>query len=135
MNAMDLVAIVTATVLSTVLGFAYYSPSVLGKQWMKEMGLGRETLESQKGMGKMYAVSTMGTFVNAVVLAVILNLTGATTMSKGIIISFLTWLGFMAPVQLTEVVFGGKSPRLFAINTGYQLLSNVVMGIIIVSLR
>jgi len=41
------------------------------------------------------------------------------------------WLGFVATVQLTGVLFAGQSKKLFAINTGYQLVCYLVMGAIL----
>jgi hypothetical protein len=49
----------------------------------------------------------------------------------GIMASFHIWLGFVATVQFTGALFAKQSMKLFAINTGYQLVCYVVMGIIL----
>jgi hypothetical protein len=41
------------------------------------------------------------------------------------------WLGFVASVQLTGVLFANQSGKLFAINTGYQCVCYAVMGAIL----
>lgn len=49
------VAILLASIVSMVLGFLWYSPMVLGKQWMKEKKISPESMKkSQKEMGKWY---------------------------------------------------------------------------------
>ena len=50
--------------------------------------------------------------------------------STGLTTAFWMWLGFMMPVQLTNTIFGDKKWKLFAINTGYQLVSLLLMGAI-----
>jgi hypothetical protein len=42
------VAVLFAVVASMVVGFAWYSPVLFGKQWMKLMGLTKENMESAK---------------------------------------------------------------------------------------
>jgi hypothetical protein len=41
------------------------------------------------------------------------------------------WLGFVATVQLTGALFTKQSMKLFAINTGYQLVCYLAMGAIL----
>jgi hypothetical protein len=45
--------------------------------------------------------------------------------------SFHIWLGFVATVQFTGALFMKQSMKLFAINTGYQLVCYLVMGVIL----
>lgn len=53
----------------------------------------------------------------------------------GITSAFWMWLGFIMPVQATDVLFSKKPFKLFAINTCYQLASLLGMGIVIGLLR
>jgi len=46
-------------------------------------------------------------------------------------LGFHVWLGFVATVQLTGALFAKQSMKLFAINTGYQLVCYLVMGAIL----
>lgn len=75
----------------------------------------------------------MPAFVEVNYLAVFLA--GIASMVVGmtayLMTSFWSWLGFVAPVQFTEVLFSGKSTKLFLINTGYQLASLLAMAIIL----
>lgn len=130
--AVNYVLVVVAAVATIALGFAWYGPMLFGKQWMRLMGYTKESMEAaKKEMGKTYAVSTVGALVMAFVLAVVLKLFGSMTLLGGVKTGFLIWLGFVGPVQMTEVLFGGKKWDLFYINTGYQLASLVVMGAIL----
>lgn len=125
-------AVVAAAVLSMVIGFLWYGPNLFGKQWMKLMGYTKESMEKAKeGMGKTYAISFFGALVMAYVLSHIIDYAQATSMVSGMQAGFWSWLGFVAPVQMTEALFGNKKWNLYYINTGYQLASLLVMGAVL----
>lgn len=118
-------------------GFAWYSPFVLGKQWMKEKGLSKEHLKkAQKEMGKWYGISFVVSLVTAYVLSHVmtlsLNFYQYPELQTGLTSAFWMWLGFVMPVQLTATIFSEKKNfKLFGIDTGYQLVSLLAMGIVI----
>ena len=45
--------------------------------------------------------------------------------------AFYMWLGFVLPIQATDQIFGKKNFKLLAINSGYQLLALLAMGLVI----
>jgi len=53
------------------------------------------------------------------------------SVSLGLLVAFHVWLGFVATVQLTGALFSKQSMKLFAINTGYQLVCYLAMGAIL----
>lgn len=129
-------AVFLAAVVSIILGFLWYSPFVLGKPWMKEKGFTEESLKkAQKEMGKLYGVSFVISLITAYVLFHIMTMSTAffhySALQTGLMSGFFVWLGFMMPVQLTAAIFGNKNWRLFGIDTGYQLVSILGMGIVI----
>jgi hypothetical protein len=130
-------AVLIAAVASMGLGFLWYSPYMFGKQWMKMMGYTQESMKkAQKEMGSMYALSFVGALVMAYVLSHVMGLSqyfySYTPVMTGITSAFFAWIGFVAPVQMTEVIFGkNKNRNLYFINTSYQLTSLVLMGVII----
>jgi hypothetical protein len=72
--------------------------------------------------------------VQACVLAMFINIAGAFDIMSGAIVAFWVWFGFVATVRLSDVLFEKKSPTLFGINTGYTLVTFVVMSAVIVTL-
>lgn len=128
-GGVSLLAIIGAGVVSMIIGFLWYSPMLFGKQWMKLMGLTKEKLEkAKKTMGPMYGVSFVATFVMAVVLGIVVNFALATSAQEGMRLGFLMWLGFVAPVMVSDVIFGDKTWDLLLLNAGYQLVSLMAMG-------
>lgn len=132
MLQVNLISVVVAAVASMVLGYFWYSPTLFGKQWIKLMGLTEQKLEAaKKEMGKTYAMSFVGALVMGYVLGMVVKLAYSMTAVGGMKVGFGAWLGFVAPVQMTEALFGGKRWKLYYLNTGYQLVSLMVMGTIL----
>jgi hypothetical protein len=134
MVEINYLSVLVAAVVSMAIGFAWYSEALFGKPWTKLMGYTKESIEkAQKGMGKMYALSFFLALLTAYVLSHVMtfseNFFGYPLVQTGLTSGFWMWLGFVAPVQATDVIFGGKSWKLFWINTGYQLVSLIGMGL------
>lgn len=133
----NLLAVFIAAVVSMGVGFFWYSPMLFGKKWMKLMGYTAASMKSaQKQMGMMYGLSFVATLLTAYTLND-LSLTWVKAfpfdldlIPQSVQMAIKVWLGFIAPVQLTDVIFGSKKWMLFAINTGYQLVSVVAMGLV-----
>lgn len=133
------IAVLAAGVVSMVVGFLWYSPMLFGKPWSKLMGYTAETMKkAQKEMGKYYVLSFVASLLTAFVISHVLTLSDNffhyAKLSTALNTAFWMWLGFVMPVQLTDTIFGSKKWRLFAINTGYQLVSLLAMALVIVYL-
>ena len=87
--------------------------------------------EMRKGAGAAYGGSFVASLVSAFVLALFLHWTRTETVQVGISLGFHVWLGFVATVQFTSALFMKQSMKLFAINTGYQLVCYIVMSAIL----
>ena len=75
----------------------------------------------------------MGSFVASLISAFVLALSLHWVHGEGAPVGLLTGflLGFVATVQLTGALFTKQSMKLFAINTGYQLVCYLAMGAIL----
>jgi hypothetical protein len=134
---MNYIGILLAAIVSMVLGFFWYSPMLLGKPWMRERGFTADSLKkTQKEMGKLYGLSFVVSLITAYILSQVLHLSivvnGNSGLGTGVVTGFMMWLGFMMPVQITATIFSDKKNwTLFAIDTGYQLISIIGMGIVL----
>lgn len=129
-------AVLIAALASMALGFLWYSQMVLGKPWMKLKGYSHESLKAdQKKMGKFYALSFVLALVEAYVLTHIMvfsmNFYHYGAVQTGLTSAFWIWLGFVMPTQATATIFGDKKFKLLAIDTGYQLVSLLAMGLVL----
>ena len=125
-----------AAVVSMVIGFLWYGP-VFGKMWIALSGFTQDQMNAakKKGMAKQYGLMFVGSLVMAYVLAHALVFSSAymkvSGVSAGLSVGFWNWLGFIAPVTLGAVLWEGKSPKLWALNNGYYLVTLLAMGVIL----
>lgn len=132
----NLVAVLVASIVSMALGFLWYSPMMFAKPWMKLMGYSAESMKkAQKEMGKMYGISFVLSLLTAYVMAHVMALSKSfyhySGVTTGMTTAFWMWLGFVMPVQATSEIFGSKKWNLLGINTGYQLVSLLGMGVVL----
>jgi hypothetical protein len=136
MHSLNWLAILAAAISTMILGFLWYSPLLFGKVWAREMGYDLNDKakmdEMRKSAGPAYGGSFVASLIAAFTLALILHGLRAESLHFGLMASFHIWLGFVATVQFTGALFAKQSMKLFAINTGYQLVCYLVMGAIFV---
>jgi Protein of unknown function (DUF1761) len=137
LHHVNLLAVLVAAISTMIVGFLWYSPILFAKPWMREMGYDPEDKarikEMQKSAGPAYAGSFVASLISAFVLALFFHWLRVSGIHYGLVTSFHVWLGFVATVQFTDALFQKKSMKLFAINTGFQLLCFLVMGAILAS--
>lgn len=130
MSEVNLLAVVVAAIASMALGAVWYSPSVFGKKWMQATGITMEKIqESHKEMWKMYLAAFVSTLVMSWVLARFM--VGTEAMWEALRIGFGLWLGFIATVTASNVIWGVKSKVLWKLENAYYLISLLMMSAIL----
>jgi hypothetical protein len=126
-------AVVVAAVVALVIGFIWYSPRVFGSRWMAYLGTTQAQLGNPGPTG--IAVGVVASLLNAWVLAVLsLNL-GGKTLTDGVLLGVLAWLGFMATITAAQISFEKKPWGLWVLNNVHNLLVQVTMGAIVTAWR
>lgn len=132
---LNLLAILAAAASTMIVGFLWYSPILFAKAWVREMGYDisdkAKMDEMKKSAGPAYFGSFIASLVAAFVLALFFHEMHVQSINMAMLVAFHAWLGFVATVQLTGVLFMKQSMNLFAINTGYQLVCYLAMGAIL----
>jgi len=128
-------AVLACALATMVVGFLWYSPLLFANPWMKLMGYDpndkAKIAEMQKSAGPSYAMSLVASLLSAAVLAKVIQISTVHSPLYGIKVALAVWLGFVTTVQLTNALFSRQPAKLYAINTGYQLVCYVVMGAIL----
>src|SRR6202041_2408016 len=127
-------AVLVSALATMVVGFVWYSPLLFARRWTILMGYDPDDkaklAEMQKSAGPSYMLSLVASVLSAAVLGKIIAIATIHTPLYGIKMGLAVWLGFVTTVQLTNALFMRQPAKLYAINTGYQLVCYVVMGAI-----
>jgi len=133
----NMMAIGLAVVVNFVLGFIWYTP-LFGKAWGKEMGYDPDMKPEKSVMMKGMLFMIIGNFLFAWVFAhniaawdFVPDMKEMGQLPNAIMAAVFTWLGFYLPSQLGATVWEKNSWKLFAINTGYHLISLLVVSLIL----
>ncbi len=125
--------VLAAGIANLVIGFIWYNPSVLGTIWMQLAGISPAQMEAgKKKMPLIMIVAVLAAVVMAYVMAHFGIAWGVFDVVGAVELAFWLWIGFVVPVSLGVVLWEGKSVKLFAINSGYWLVSMIVASIILV---
>lgn len=121
-------AVLGAAVVYMMVGALWYGP-LFSKPWLKAMQLSEEALEELKKQAKNgYLLTTIAGLVMAMVLAHWVDYVSATTFSAGAETGFWAWLGFVVTSAVGQTVFEGRPWKLYALSTGYHLVTLTIMG-------
>ena len=133
----NFLAVAACVLLSFILGFMWYA-ALFMKPWTKEMGYDPNLRPDKKQMMKGMTVSVIGNFFFVWMLAFYLagwkyfpNSNEMGTISFAVNSALSVWLGFFVPVHLSKIVWERHSWKLFFINSGYNLVSAILVAIIL----
>jgi len=132
----NLWAVLVCGIAAMVVGFLWYGP-LFSKPWMKEMGMDKLSSTEIASMKKMacknYIQQFRGALLMAYVFANILAVYNTETLGMGLQGAFWVWIGFIVPVKYGDKLWGGKSAKLFFIDSFHYLVTLAVFALIIVS--
>ena len=128
--AINYLSVLGAAVASMIVGMAWYSPLLFGKKWMQLSGVSQEECEKakKKGMATIYLAGFANCLVMSLVLAFFMDRTGVVTLMDALIVAIAAWLGFMATLLMSAVLWEKKPVGLFLIGAGYYLVVLLVAG-------
>lgn len=126
------VAILVCGVAAMIIGSVWYGP-LFGKTWTKLVGLTKEDFEKgKKTMPQTYGMMFAAALVTSFVLAVIIESVGVVPGPiTGMMGAFWVWLGFVAAIKLSDVLFEKKPLKLYFIEIGYYFVFLMVAGAIL----
>jgi hypothetical protein len=126
MGDINILAVLLAAMSAFLLGGIWYGP-LFGKAWRKEVGL---TIEDERAANqiKKFGLSFAFSLLSAVMLAHLFARVGVSKPHIYMMISTGIALGFIIPSIGITYLFGHKSGKLFAIDSGYWIGFYAAMG-------
>jgi hypothetical protein len=128
MSGLDLIAVVVVTVLNNLLGMTWYSKSFLGTEWAAAHKFDLSTL---KATPMHFIAAIANSFLTALVFSLLVNWFEINSAWQGMILGFMIWLGFIATTHFSGVIWAQKPLKAYLIDTGFQLVSMLMMGAIL----
>ena len=137
--AINWLAVIVAAIVMFMLGGLWYSPVLFARRWVALQGKTEEQMRADAAAANMpvlYISAFLCAFITALVMGHFLaHLAELNVMAPnaahGALFGFVCWLGFAAPTSYGTAIFTGTPKQKWAIDTGYNLVSFVVAGIIL----
>jgi hypothetical protein len=122
-------AVLVAGLVNYAIGAVWFG-ALFGKPWMALSGI----KEMKPSVGPML-LGLVGSLLMSFVLAHAIVFASAYMKAEGLggglMAGFWNWLGFVAPVTLSVVIYEKKSWKLWFIDNGYWLIALLAMGAIL----
>ena len=125
--------VLVSAIVAFAIGAIWYSPILFGKEWMSLMKIDQNAIDSAKakGMWKAYLSHFIANIVTFAVLAFLVSSTAVASASDGAFLGFFIWLGFVAPIGLSNLLWEQKPFKLVLISTLQLLLVLLIGGAIL----
>ena len=135
MLPINLISVFIAAAVAFIIGFLFHGP-LFGKLWMRLANIHPTGNEKLSDMIPQMLKNLLADFVCAYVLAMFIFVTASYYNNVGNIIggmgiAFWAWLGFILTSSSIDVIWMGKSKKLWLFEVVASLVSFLVMGAIL----
>lgn len=126
------IAVFVVTLAGFLLGWLWFSPALFAKSWMHEMGMTKESFETNPpNMGVLFGSCFFYTLLSTLGLAVLLQAHGTHEWLRGAEFGALVGVLLVAPRMLNGALWEFRSARLLRITIGYEIVTFIVQGAIL----
>ncbi|MEO5499739.1 MAG: DUF1761 domain-containing protein [Candidatus Saccharimonadales bacterium] len=133
--SVNYLAVLLAALSTMAVGSVWYSPAGFYKQWAKLAKVKENKNITGKQMAVMYGSVLIASTIMAYVLAHVAFLSNQYFQNAfwqdAVTTAFWLWLGFVATRFYVHDTFENRAGKLTVLNSGYELATLLVMGLII----
>jgi hypothetical protein len=136
--SINFLAVIVAAIVIWVLGALWYSKAMFATKWMALQGRTEEQMRADAAganMGLLLVQAFICSLLIALVLSMVLTHfhgdTGGFGGVHGAMAGFLAWLGFAGATSYATNLFSSRPRQLWLIDSGYNLVSFVLAGVIL----
>ena len=135
MLTINFVAVLAAAIVNFIIGFMFHGP-LFGKLWMRLANIHPTGNEKLSDMVPQMVMNFIANVVCAGVLAMFIFVTASYYHNVGNVvggmgIAFWAWLGFLVTSSSMDMIWMGKSKKLWVFEAVASLVSFLVMGAIL----
>lgn len=134
-------AVFVAAIVIFLLGGLWYSQALFAKRWIALHGRTEEQIRADAARANMpvnLIIAFIAALIIAFAIAVLANVfvprartTEAGWIMQGVKLGVFCWAGFVLPTTFTTSLFSMKPRQLWMIDAGYNLVSFILAGAII----
>ncbi|WP_062208484.1 DUF1761 domain-containing protein [Demequina oxidasica] len=124
-------AVIVATVAQFVVGAVWYHPKVVGRGWMKQVGLSEQDIASADGGPGRYVATGVVAFVTAVVMNVLMWELGVGSVIGGIVFGLFVGAVFRLGAHVIHNGFALRGQSLSVIDGLHDMVALAVVGAVI----
>jgi hypothetical protein len=128
-------AVLVSGVVLFILGGLWYSPLLFAKKWVALMGFSEAEIKAAQTDKQKMAIGYVAVFLCALVtslgMAVLTHHFPPHTVLHGLMLGFGCWLCFAGATSFGTALFSMKPLQLWLINSGYNLVSFLIAGVIL----
>jgi hypothetical protein len=128
---MNYLAVLVSAVAIFILGGLWYSPMLFSKPWTRLMGISEEQARGARPNPVMFLLAFVCGLLIAAALAVVVRHFPPVTPLRGALVGTFCWIGFAGATSYANVIFAKKPLPLWVIDSGYNLVSFIVAGLIL----
>ncbi|MEM9955597.1 MAG: DUF1761 domain-containing protein [Chloroflexota bacterium] len=128
---LNIFAIAVATLIEVIIGAMWFNaPFLFNKQWLAGIGKTAEQVAEEASPISL-VVAVGGAIITAVILAFFIGWMNIDTWSGGLLVGFLTAIGFSANTAFVKDRFEGRPIGLTLINASHDIVILSLMGLIL----
>jgi hypothetical protein len=124
-------AVAVATVVSYVLGFAWYHWAVFGEAWANALGITKEQADNTEGLGGAFVVSLISGLAKSLCMALLMTAANISGLLNGAFFGLVIASVFTVTSLGYYNGFARAPSKLTLINSAHSIAELVLIGAII----
>ena len=124
-ESINYIAVLAVWIIHIVMSLVWFQQRLFGKAWSRLTG------QELKPAKEWIVFGLLGHLLVVFVLAILIQITNSNSGISGLIIGLITWIGFIVPLEMGELVWEKIPFKLFLIRIGNHLIGMAVAGYIL----
>lgn len=133
LGELNWLAVIAGAAIYFVLGAIWFMPAVLGRPWMRAIGIDPDQPLPAPSPA-FYAAPAVFYIVAAVATGMLAVATGSDEVGEGIILGLVVGIGYALMITAVDAVFDPNKPRpwlWFTISGAYHLIGLVIVAVLV----